>query len=127
MVERWRWLVPRWRPSAVAGRALVMTEGPAATHTVALSHRLVRERDLDELHAEIDADPTHSLMLWPGEGAQTVEQFVAALPSHSPWRAAALRVVIVRRGRCSAHYREYSLGSVRCSSAPTTRRACSTW
>ena len=30
--------------------------------------------DLDELHREIDADPDHSMMLWPGDGALTVEQ-----------------------------------------------------
>ena len=27
-------------------------------------------------------------MLWPGPGAQTVEQFVHALPAASPWRTA---------------------------------------
>ena len=44
--------------------------------------------DLDALHAEIDEDPAHSMMLWPGDGAQTVEQFVDALPQSSPWRHA---------------------------------------
>ena len=47
-----------------------------------------RPGDLDALHAELDEDPTHSLMLWPGDGAQTVAQFVQALPPSSPWRAA---------------------------------------
>ena len=45
-----------------------------------------RPGDLDALHSEIDEDPSHSLMLWPGEGAQTVEQFVGALPPTSQWR-----------------------------------------
>lgn len=47
-----------------------------------------RPGDMDAFHAEVDEDPTHSLMLWPGEAAQTIEQFLAALPSTSPWRAA---------------------------------------
>ena len=45
-----------------------------------------RPGDLAALNEEIDADPTHAMMLWPGDQAYTVEQFVAALPPSSPWR-----------------------------------------
>ena len=55
-----------------------------------------RPGDLAALDAELDEDPAHSLLLWPGEGAQTVEQFVAGLPPTSAWKASA------RRGDTSA-------------------------
>ena len=47
-----------------------------------------RPGDLAAIEAELNEDPSHSMMLWPGEGAQTVEEFVGALPAESPWRRA---------------------------------------
>ena len=44
---------------------------------------------LESLIAEINSDPVHSMMLWPGDGALTVQQFASALPASSPWRAQA--------------------------------------
>lgn len=44
-----------------------------------------RPGDLTELMAELDDDPEHALMLWPGEGALTVDQFLSALPPSSAW------------------------------------------
>ena len=45
-----------------------------------------RKGDWDRLEAELSIDPAHCLLLWPGDGAATVESFVEALPSASPWR-----------------------------------------
>lgn len=45
-----------------------------------LTTRLIREQ------AEMEIDRAHTLILWPGESALTVEQFLAALPENSPWR-----------------------------------------
>ena len=33
----------------------------------------------------MNRDPAHTLILWPGDGAMTVEQYVASLPAGSPW------------------------------------------
>lgn len=48
-----------------------------------------RSGDWLRLAAELAVDPVHTLLLWPGDGATTVDAFIAGLPTHSPWRAAA--------------------------------------
>ena len=55
-----------------------------------------RPGDLGKLDDELDADPHHSLLLWPGEHAQTVSEFIHALPATSPWRRAAEQTESVR-------------------------------
>ena len=55
------------------------------------TERVYKNATADEvaaIEAELNEDPSHSMMLWPGEGAQTVEEFVGALPAESPWRRA---------------------------------------
>ena len=47
-----------------------------------------RPGDLSAFEAELNADPSHAMLLWPGEGAQTVEEFLGSLPAASPWRRA---------------------------------------
>ncbi len=46
-----------------------------------------RPGDLQALHEELDADPEHALMLWPGTDALTIDQFIDQLPPTSPWHA----------------------------------------
>jgi len=41
--------------------------------------------ELDRLQAELAVDPEHTLILWPGDDSLTIEQFVASLPTSSPW------------------------------------------
>ena len=49
-----------------------------------------RRADWDALAAELAADPQHTMLLWPGEGALTVGEFVERrLPQSSPWRRVA--------------------------------------
>ena len=47
--------------------------------------------DWQRLAAELAVDPTHTLLLWPGDGAATVDEFVASLPASSPWRGSSAR------------------------------------
>ncbi len=42
-----------------------------------------RAGDLDALSDELRADPAHTLVLWPGDGACTVSQWMARLPAGS--------------------------------------------
>ena len=46
-----------------------------------------RRGDLARLQAELRVDPAHTLILWPGNDALTVDQFVERLPRTSPWRS----------------------------------------
>lgn len=46
-----------------------------------------RGGDWQRLAAELGIDPPHTLLLWPGDGAVTVDDFVAGLPATSPWRS----------------------------------------
>jgi DTW domain-containing protein YfiP len=46
-----------------------------------------RRDDMAALRRELHEDPTHTLLLWPGEEALTVEQFTSQLPADSAWRA----------------------------------------
>ena len=46
-----------------------------------------RRGDLARLQAELRVDPAHTLILWPGNDALTVEEFVERLPRTSPWRS----------------------------------------
>ena len=51
-----------------------------------------RPGDLDNLHSELDEDPDHALVLWPADGALTVEEWRAsALPESSAWARGGLR------------------------------------
>jgi len=45
-----------------------------------------RPGDLEAMMEEVDRDPDHALMLWPGDGALTVDGFLRALPATSAWR-----------------------------------------
>ena len=45
-----------------------------------------RSDDWDSFAAEIALDPAHCLILWPGDGALTVDQYLGALPATSAWR-----------------------------------------
>jgi len=45
-----------------------------------------RARDWVALAEELAADPAHSLILWPGDGALTIDEFISALPESSAWR-----------------------------------------
>lgn len=46
-----------------------------------------RPGELESLQAEIDEDPMHALLLWPGDRALTVEQYLeTAVPTSSAWR-----------------------------------------
>ena len=45
--------------------------------------------DTDALRTELNVDPVHTLVLWPGDGAATVEQFVRSLPPESAWQRAS--------------------------------------
>ena len=58
--------------------------------TYRVAGKNVSELDADQLAAlrrELHEDPTHTLLLWPGEEALTVEQFTSQLPADSAWRA----------------------------------------
>jgi DTW domain-containing protein YfiP len=46
-----------------------------------------RRGDLARLQAELRVDPAHTLILWPGNDALTVDEFVERLPRTSPWRS----------------------------------------
>ena len=45
-----------------------------------------RPGDLSAMIDELATDPQHTLILWPGEAALTVEDFVRQLPTNSAWR-----------------------------------------
>ena len=47
-----------------------------------------RAGDWERLEAELAIDPVHTLLLWPGDGASTVDDFASALPATSPWASA---------------------------------------
>ena len=47
-----------------------------------------REGDFDRLIEEILMDRDHTLTLWPGGDSQTIEEFLAELPSDSGWATA---------------------------------------
>lgn len=47
-----------------------------------------RRGDLARLYSELSVDGAHTLILWPGDGAHTVDDFVASAPADSPWRSA---------------------------------------
>jgi len=49
-----------------------------------------RPGDIEALQAEVDADPAHSLLLWPGDSALTVKEYVQTLPQWSAWRCRGL-------------------------------------
>ena len=44
-----------------------------------------RSGDWEAFVEELTFDPVHTLTLWPGEGALTIEQFLSELPNNSPW------------------------------------------
>eukprot|EP00563_Minutocellus_polymorphus_P016781 CAMPEP_0181058990 /NCGR_PEP_ID=MMETSP1070-20121207/21134_1 /TAXON_ID=265543 /ORGANISM="Minutocellus polymorphus, Strain NH13" /LENGTH=304 /DNA_ID=CAMNT_0023138619 /DNA_START=20 /DNA_END=934 /DNA_ORIENTATION=+ len=46
-----------------------------------------REGDFDRLVEEILIDREHTLTLWPGRESQTIEEFLAELPTDSGWAA----------------------------------------
>lgn len=48
-----------------------------------------RAGDWERFEAELAVDPAHTLTLWPGEDALTIQEFVANLPPSSPWRTRA--------------------------------------
>ena len=48
-----------------------------------------RAGDWQHLLDELAIDPTHTLILWPGDGAKTVDGFLQRLPSHSPWKSSS--------------------------------------
>ena len=45
-----------------------------------------RGGDWQALEEELASDPTHTLTLWPGDGATTIERFLAELPDDSRWK-----------------------------------------
>lgn len=45
-----------------------------------------RAEDWEALAKELAVDPLHTLVLWPGEGALTVEEYMERLPEESAWR-----------------------------------------
>ena len=45
-----------------------------------------RPGDEDALRAELQRDPAHTLLLWPGEGSITVDELLSSLPADSAWR-----------------------------------------
>lgn len=47
-----------------------------------------RPGDMEALHAEIEADPMHAMILWPGDGAITVDKWIKGLPADSTWSEA---------------------------------------
>jgi hypothetical protein len=44
-----------------------------------------RSGDWEAFVEELSFDPVHTLTLWPGEGALTIEQYLSELPNNSPW------------------------------------------
>jgi hypothetical protein len=42
--------------------------------------------DWQAFEEEVSLDPMHTLTLWPGEGALTIDQYLSELPNNSPWR-----------------------------------------
>ena len=44
-----------------------------------------RNGDWEAFVEELTFDPVHTLTLWPGEGALTIEQYLSELPNNSPW------------------------------------------
>jgi DTW domain-containing protein YfiP len=45
-----------------------------------------RSSDWASFAAELADDPSHTMLLWPGQGARTLVQFLEALPESSGWR-----------------------------------------
>lgn len=50
-----------------------------------------RTGDWDLFARELAIDPAHTLLLWPGDGARTVETWQASLPADSAWCGEAKR------------------------------------
>ena len=44
-----------------------------------------KEGDWERLVAELSIDPTHTLLLWPGDSATTLDRYLSSLPPSSPW------------------------------------------
>ena len=42
--------------------------------------------DWQAFEEEVSLDPMHTLTLWPGEGALTIDQYLSELPNNSTWR-----------------------------------------
>lgn len=45
-----------------------------------------RKGDWQAFEEELTLDPVHTLTLWPGEGALTIDQYLSELPNSSSWR-----------------------------------------
>lgn len=82
---------------------------PAQTELFVFGH----VGDWERLEAELAVDPRHTLILWPGDGALTVEGFVSRLPVDSAWRTNS------SSGGSAAHEASSSLQGAS-SSATTT-------
>ena len=71
--------------------------------------------DDQALRAELSVDPTHTLLLWPGAGALTIDEFIDTLPEASPWRTNRNAAAAVSGGT------EESLDAARSSSQEPTQ------
>jgi hypothetical protein len=48
-----------------------------------------KEGEWERFESELSIDPTHNLVLWPGEDALCIEEFLAGLPDESGWKGTA--------------------------------------